>query len=305
LKWEEFHTLVNQVIYVSATPSPFEITESEGVVVEQLIRPTGLLDPIIEVRPCTNQVDDLLDEVDERVKAGDRVLVTTLTKRMSEELAKYMTRLGIKCQYIHSEVKTLDRVEILRDLRLGKIDVLIGINLLREGLDLPEVSFVAILDADKEGFLRSVTSLVQTIGRAARNSNGKVIMYADRMTDSMRKTIDETERRREKQIAYNTLHNITPTTVLKSKEQIMNQTSVADAKRGDIDAVYNNEGGELSAAADPVFDYMTIPELEKAIKETEKSMMKAAKEMEFIEAARYRDQIEDLKKRIKRLNAKV
>lgn len=305
LKWEEFHSIVNQVIYVSATPSPFEITESEGVIVEQLIRPTGLLDPVIEVRPCTNQVDDLLDEVDERVKAGDRVLVTTLTKRMSEELAKYMTRLGIKCQYIHSEVKTLDRVEILRDLRLGKIDVLIGINLLREGLDLPEVSFVAILDADKEGFLRSVTSLVQTIGRAARNSNGKVIMYADRITDSMRKTIDETERRREKQIAYNTLHNITPTTVLKSKEQIMNQTSVADAKRGDIDAVYNNEGAEFSAAADPVFDYMTIPELEKAIKETEKSMMKAAKEMEFIEAARYRDQIEDLKKRVKRLNAKV
>ncbi len=305
LKWEEFHSIVNQVIYVSATPSPFEITESEGVIVEQLIRPTGLLDPVIEVRPCTNQVDDLLDEVDERVKAGDRVLVTTLTKRMSEELAKYMTRLGIKCQYIHSEVKTLDRVEILRDLRLGKIDVLIGINLLREGLDLPEVSFVAILDADKEGFLRSVTSLVQTIGRAARNSNGKVIMYADRMTDSMRKTIDETERRREKQIAYNTLHNITPTTVLKSKEQIMNQTSVADAKKGDIDAVYNNEGAEFSAAADPVFDYMTIPELEKAIKETEKSMMKAAKEMEFIEAARYRDQIEDLKKRVKRLNAKV
>ncbi len=305
LKWEEFHSIVNQVIYVSATPSPFEITESEGVIVEQLIRPTGLLDPVIEVRPCTNQVDDLLDEVDERVKAGDRVLVTTLTKRMSEELAKYMTRLGIKCQYIHSEVKTLDRVEILRDLRLGKIDVLIGINLLREGLDLPEVSFVAILDADKEGFLRSVTSLVQTIGRAARNSNGKVIMYADRITDSMRKTIDETERRREKQIAYNTLHNITPTTVLKSKEQIMNQTSVADAKKGDIDAVYNNEGAEFSAAADPVFDYMTIPELEKAIKETEKSMMKAAKEMEFIEAARYRDQIEDLKKRVKRLNAKV
>ncbi len=305
LKWEEFHSLVNQVIYVSATPSSFEIEESEGVVVEQLIRPTGLLDPVIEVRPCTNQVDDLLDEVDERVKAGDRVLVTTLTKRMSEELAKYMGRLGIKCQYIHSEVKTLDRVEILRDLRLGKIDVLIGINLLREGLDLPEVSFVAILDADKEGFLRSVTSLVQTIGRAARNANGKVIMYADRITDSMRKTIDETERRREKQMAYNTAHNITPVTVRKSMEQIMNQTSVADAKRGDIDAVYNNDGGELSAAADPVFDYMTVPELEKAIKETEKSMMKAAKEMEFIEAARYRDQIEDLKKRIKRLNAKV
>lgn len=305
LKWEEFHSLVNQVIYVSATPSSFEIEASEGVVVEQLIRPTGLLDPVIEVRPCTNQVDDLLDEVDERVKAGDRVLVTTLTKRMSEELAKYMSRLGIKCQYIHSEVKTLDRVEILRDLRLGKIDVLIGINLLREGLDLPEVSFVAILDADKEGFLRSVTSLVQTIGRAARNANGKVIMYADRITDSMRKTIDETERRREKQMAYNAAHNITPVTVRKSMEQIMNQTSVADAKRGDIDAVYNNDGGEISAAADPVFDYMTVPELEKAIKETEKSMMKAAKEMEFIEAARYRDQIEDLKKRIKRLNSKV
>ncbi len=303
LKWEEFHNLVNQVIYVSATPSSFEISESEGVIVEQLIRPTGLLDPVIEVRPCTNQVDDLLDEVDERVKAGDRVLVTTLTKRMSEELAKYMTRLGIKCQYIHSEVKTLDRVEILRDLRLGNIDVLIGINLLREGLDLPEVSFVAILDADKEGFLRSVTSLVQTIGRAARNANGKVIMYADRMTDSMKKTIEETERRREKQMAYNKEHGITPTTVLKSKEQIINQTSVADAKRGE--AEYNGPAKEeLSLAADPVFDYMSIPELEKAIKETEKSMMKAAKEMEFIEAARYRDQIEDLKKRIKRIQAK-
>ncbi len=301
LKWEEFHSLVNQVIYVSATPADFEISESEGVVVEQLIRPTGLLDPVIEVRPCTNQVDDLLDEVDERVKKGERVLVTTLTKRMSEELAKYMGRLGIKCSYIHSEVKTLDRVEILRDLRLGKIDVLIGINLLREGLDLPEVSFVAILDADKEGFLRSVTSLVQTIGRAARNSNGKVIMYADRMTDSMRKTIEETERRREKQMAYNTLHGITPTTVLKSKEQILNQTSVADAKRGDLDSGGYKQDEQLSVAADPVFDYMGIDELEKAIKESEKSMMKAAKEMEFIEAARYRDQIEDLKKRLKKI----
>ncbi|MBL7836700.1 MAG: excinuclease ABC subunit UvrB [Bacteroidetes bacterium] len=301
LKWEEFHTLVNQVIYVSATPADFEISESEGVVVEQLIRPTGLLDPVIEVRPCTNQVDDLLDEVDERVKKGERVLVTTLTKRMSEELAKYMTRLGIKCTYIHSEVKTLDRVEILRDLRLGNIDVLIGINLLREGLDLPEVSFVAILDADKEGFLRSVTSLVQTIGRAARNSNGKVIMYADRITDSMRKTIEETERRREKQMAYNQLHGITPTTVLKSKEQILNQTSVADAKRVEPESGNYRQDEQLSIAADPVFDYMGIDGLEKAIKETEKSMMKAAKEMEFIEAARYRDQIEELKKRLKKL----
>lgn len=301
LKAEEFHSLVNQVIYVSATPADFEISESEGLVVEQLIRPTGLLDPVIEVRPCVNQVDDLLDEVDERVKQGDRVLVTTLTKRMSEELAKYMTRLGIKCQYIHSDVKTLDRVEILRDLRLGKIDVLIGINLLREGLDLPEVSFVAILDADKEGFLRSVTSLVQTIGRAARNVNGKVIMYADRMTDSMRKTIEETDRRREKQKAYNTEHGIIPRTVLKSKDQIMTQTSVADAKRNENLPVYNNNDGEIGVAADPVFDYMGPEELEKAIKETERSMMKAAKEMEFIEAARYRDQIEDLKKRLKKL----
>lgn len=301
LKAEEFHSLVNQVIYVSATPADFEISESEGVVVEQLIRPTGLLDPVIEVRPCVNQVDDLLEEVDERVKQGDRVLVTTLTKRMSEELAKYMTRLGIKCQYIHSDVKTLDRVEILRDLRLGKIDVLIGINLLREGLDLPEVSFVAILDADKEGFLRSVTSLVQTIGRAARNVNGKVIMYADRMTDSMRRTIEETERRREKQMAYNLEHGIVPKTVLKSKDQIMTQTSVADAKRNENLPLYNNNDGEIGVAADPVFDYMGPDELEKAIKETERSMMKAAKEMEFIEAARYRDQIEDLKKRLKKI----
>jgi len=299
LKFEEFQSMINQVIYVSATPTEFEIRESEGVVVEQLIRPTGLLDPIIEVRPCINQVDDLLEEVDERVKMGDRVLVTTLTKRMSEELAKYMHKLGIKCQYIHSEVKTLDRVEILRDLRLGNIDVLIGINLLREGLDLPEVSFVAILDADKEGFLRSVTSLVQTIGRAARNERGKVIMYADRMTDSMRKTIDETERRREKQIAYNLEHGITPKTVLKSIDQIMNQTSVADAKKGEDLHVYKDTDLGLNVAADPVFDYMTKPELEKAIKETERAMMRAAKDMEFMEAARFRDQIDILKKKLK------
>lgn len=301
LKWEEFHSLVNQVIYVSATPADFEMKESEGVVVEQLIRPTGLLDPVIEVRPCTNQVDDLLEEVDERVKKGDRVLVTTLTKRMSEELAKYMGRLGIRCAYIHSDIKTLDRVEILRDLRLGNIDVLIGINLLREGLDLPEVSFVAILDADKEGFLRSVTSLVQTIGRAARNENGKVILYADRITDSMRKTIDETERRREKQMAYNEAHGIVPRTVRKSKEQILNQTSVADARHPENPNTYSPDGYEVSVAADPVFDEMKADEIEKAIKETERSMMKAAKEMEFIEAARYRDQIEELKKRLKKI----
>lgn len=299
LKFEEFQSMVNQTIYVSATPSEFEIRESDGVVVEQLIRPTGLLDPVIEVRPSVNQVDDLLDEVDQRVKMGDRVLVTTLTKRMSEELAKYMHKLGIRCQYIHSEVKTLDRVEILRDLRLGNIDVLIGINLLREGLDLPEVSFVAILDADKEGFLRSVTSLVQTIGRAARNERGKVIMYADHMTESMQKTIDETERRRQRQIEYNKDHNITPTTVLKSREQIMNQTSVADAKRGEEEYAYVEPDQSLDIAADPVFEYLSKEAVEKAIRETEKAMVRAAKDMEFIEAARHRDQIEILKKKLK------
>ena len=299
LKWEEFQALINQVIYVSATPADFEIQASEGVVVEQLIRPTGLLDPIIEVRPCATQVDDLLDEVDKRVKKGERVLVTTLTKRMSEELAKYMGNLGIKCQYIHSEVKTLDRVEILRNLRLGVIDVLIGINLLREGLDLPEVSFVAILDADKEGFLRSVTSLVQTIGRAARNENGKVIMYADRITDSMKKTIEETDRRRQIQMDYNKQHGITPTSVLKSKDQILKETSVADAKRLPEQQAYNQAMADM-AVADPVFEYMGKTELEKAIKETERSMQRAAKEMEFIEAARYRDQIEALKQQLKK-----
>lgn len=298
LKFEEFNQLTNQVIYVSATPADYEIRESEGVVVEQVIRPTGLLDPIIEVRPCINQVDDLLDEIDERVKMGDRVLVTTLTKRMSEELAKYLNNLGIKCQYIHSEIKTLDRVEILRDLRLGKIDVLIGINLLREGLDLPEVSFVAILDADKEGFLRSETSMIQTIGRAARNQRGKVIMYADRMTESMRKTIEVTEKRREKQIQYNLENGITPTTVVKSIEQIMDQTSVADAKKGDIIHPYDKTNDSFSIAADPVFDYMSKDSIQKAIKETEKSMMRAAKDMDFLEAAKYRDQIEELKKRL-------
>ena len=300
LKWEEFQQIINQVIYVSATPADFEIQASEGVVVEQLIRPTGLLDPIIEVRPCSTQVDDLLEEVDERVKKGERVLVTTLTKRMSEELAKYMGNLGIKCQYIHSEVKTLDRVEILRNLRLGVIDVLIGINLLREGLDLPEVSFVAILDADKEGFLRSVTSLVQTIGRAARNANGKVIMYADRITDSMKKTIEETERRRQVQMAYNAQHGITPTSVLKSKEQILKETSVADVKKQTEQLAYDQAMADM-AVADPVFKYMGKSELEKAIKETERSMQRAAKEMEFIEAARYRDQIEQLKQQLKKL----
>ncbi|MBC7425999.1 MAG: excinuclease ABC subunit UvrB [Bacteroidia bacterium] len=296
LKFEEFMTIVPQVVYVSATPADFEIRESEGVVVEQVIRPTGLLEPEIEIRPCVNQVDDLLDEIDERIKMGDRILVTTLTKRMAEELTKYMGKLGIKCRYIHSEVKTLDRVEILRDLRLGTFDVLIGINLLREGLDLPEVSLVAILDADKEGFLRSETSLTQTIGRAARNERGKVIMYADKITESMRKTMEETDRKRIKQIAYNTEHGITPKTILKTKDEIFRSTSVADSKRPDAEPGYNSNAESMSLAAEAEISYMSNEQIQKAIKDTEKAMHKAAKEMEFIEAARLRDRLEELKK---------
>jgi len=295
LQFDEFRGLIKQAIYVSATPADFEINESEGVVVEQIIRPTGLLDPEIEIRPSVNQVDDLLDEIQIRTEMGDRTLVTTLTKRMAEELTKYMARLGIKCRYIHSEVKTLDRVEILRGLRLGEFDVLVGVNLLREGLDLPEVSFVAILDADKEGFLRSQRSLTQTIGRAARNVRGKVIMYADKMTNSMAKTIEETDRRREKQMAHNTKHGITPKTVLKSKEDIFKQTNVADAKSGTMQKAYI-EKEEVSIAADPVVQYMTKPALEQTIKETERSMQKAAKELDFMEAARLRDEMRELKK---------
>ncbi len=297
LKFEEFYSILNQVVYVSATPADFEIEESEGVVVEQIIRPTGLLDPVIEVKPCTNQVDDLLEEIDERIKMGDRVLVTTLTKRMAEELTKYMTRLNIRCQYIHSEVKTLDRVEILRGLRLGEFDVLVGVNLLREGLDLPEVSLVAIMDADKEGFLRSQRSLTQTIGRAARNQNGKVIMYADTITDSMKKTIEENDRRREKQIAYNEEHGITPTTVNKSKDAIMRQTFVADKKGGEK-KIYVEPEERASIAADPVMQYMNEEQLKKAAEQTEKAMLKAAKEMDFMEAARLRDELTAIKERL-------
>lgn len=301
LQFEEFQSIVNQAIYVSATPSEYEIRDSEGVVVEQLIRPTGLLDPEIEIRPCGDQVDDLIGEIDNRVKMGDRVLVTTLTKRMAEELTKYLLRIGIKVSYIHSEVKTLDRVEILRNLRLGSIDVLIGVNLLREGLDLPEVSLVAILDADKEGFLRSQTSLVQTIGRAARNERGMVIMYADKITESMRKTIDETNRRREKQIAYNKEHGIVPKTVLKSKEEILQATSIADSKRGDDVSNAYVENETYSIAADPIVQYMDKTALQKAIANTEKEMMRAAKEMEYMEAARLRDELEVLKNKLSEL----
>ena len=287
LNFDEFETLTNQIIYVSATPGDYELKQTEGVVVEQVIRPTGLLDPIIEIRPGVNQVDDLLDEVDKSIKNGHRILVTTLTKRMAEELAKYMAKLNIKCRYIHSEIKTMERVEILRDLRLGVFDVLIGINLLREGLDLPEVALVAILDADKEGFLRSDRALIQTIGRAARNSEGRVIMYADKTTDSMARTIDETNRRRLKQIKYNEEHGITPTTVTKSREAIIKQTSVMDFKDG-VQQPYI-EKDINSFAADPIVQYMTQAELQATIDKSKKEMEKASKDLDFIMAAKWRD----------------
>ncbi len=294
LKFDEFAGMINQVIYVSATPADYELQESGGVVVEQVIRPTGLLDPMIEVRPSINQVDDLLDEIDKTVKAGSRVLVTTLTKRMAEELTKYMTKLNIKCRYIHSEVETLDRVELLRDLRLGNFDVLVGINLLREGLDLPEVSLVAVLDADKEGFLRSERSLTQTAGRAARNVNGRVIFYADKITESMKKTIDETNRRRIKQLEYNADHGITPTQIVRSTESIMNQTKVADSKYAEAKAYV--EPDHASVAADPVIQYMSKDQLKKTLASTKKSMEKAARELDFVEAARFRDEMYELEK---------
>ena len=295
LNFPEFEGLVGQTIYVSATPGDYELQQTEGVVVEQVIRPTGLLDPLIEIRPVTTQVDDLLDEVNLVTKEGGRVLVTTLTKRMSEELTKYMAKLGIRIRYIHSEIKTLERVEILRGLRLGEFDVLVGINLLREGLDLPEVSLVAILDADKEGFLRSERALIQTIGRAARNDKGRVIMYADSITDSMRVTIDETNRRREKQIRYNEEHDITPRTVGKSREAILEQTSVADFRGGESKAYIEPEP-TASIAADPLVHYMSKPQLQQAIDKVRKDMEKAAKDMDFLQAAKLRDEMFALEK---------
>ena len=300
LKFEEFENLLHQAIYVSATPAHYEVEKSEGILVEQVIRPTGLLDPIIDVRPSLNQIDNLIEEIQLRIQKDERTLVTTLTKRMAEELYKYLDRLGIPCRYIHSDVDTIERVEILRQLRLGTFDVLIGVNLLREGLDLPEVSLVAILDADKEGFLRNVRSLVQTTGRAARNVNGMVIMYADKMTDSMQKTIDETARRRAIQIAYNEEHGLVPTALNKSKEKIMESTKVADGDPATRNLKYEYSE-EISIAADPVIAYMSAEQLDKTIAFTRKEMEKAAKELDFIEAARLRDELYALEERKKSL----
>ncbi|HUR12024.1 MAG TPA: excinuclease ABC subunit UvrB [Flavitalea sp.] len=305
LNFHEFESMLGQVIFVSATPGDYELEKTGGVVVEQVVRPTGLLDPPIEIRPSVNQIDDLLDEIDKRVTKGDRVLVTTLTKRMAEEMDKYLHRINIKSKYIHSEVDTLERVEILRQLRLGDIDVLVGVNLLREGLDLPEVSLVAILDADKEGFLRNEKSLTQTAGRAARNVDGLVIFYADRMTESMQRTIDETDRRREKQVAYNMEHGITPRTIVKSKEQVFAQTSVLDIKGYDPMNPYAvaPDEGPLTIAAEEQEDYQTIPQLERVIGKTKKEMERAAKDLDFMEAARLRDEMFAYKKRLDDMKA--
>ncbi len=306
LNFHEFETMVGQTIYVSATPGEYELQKSEGIVIEQVVRPTGLLDPPIEIRPSHNQIDDLLDEIDKRVTKGDRVLVTTLTKRMAEEMDRYLARINIKSKYIHSEVDTLERVEILRQLRLGEIDVLVGVNLLREGLDLPEVSLVAILDADKEGFLRNERSLTQTAGRAARNVDGLVIFYADKMTESMQRTIDETTRRREKQISYNLEHGITPTTVKKSIEQVYAQTSVLDIKGYDVKSPYSLAPDEelvQHKAAEEQADYETIPQMEKAVAKIKKEMEKAARDLDFMEAARLRDEMFRMKKRLEDMKA--
>jgi len=300
LNFEEFEALVNQVIYVSATPGAYELQKTGGVIVEQIVRPTGLLDPKIEVRPTANQIDDLLEEIRKRVEKSERVLVTTLTKRMAEELAKYLAKMNVRCKYLHSEIDTLDRVEILRDLRLGEFDVLVGVNLLREGLDLPEVSLVAILDADKEGFLRNERSLTQTAGRAARNANGMVIFYADHITESMQRTIDETERRRAIQMAYNREHQITPKTLYRSREEILNQRSILDVRGRKSRPTYRVEPPNTSRVAeDSSPQYHSAEEIEKQIRLLERKMKKAAKELDFLTAAKYRDDIALLKKKLK------
>lgn len=290
LTFQEFEDLVGQTIFVSATPADYELRKSEGVVVEQIIRPTGLLDPLIEVRPTKGQIDDLLDEIYDRIKKKERVLVTTLTKRMAEELSKYLDRVGVKCRYIHSEIKTLERVEILRELRLGVVDVLVGVNLLREGLDLPEVSLVAIMDADKEGFLRDIRSLIQTIGRAARNENGKVLMFADRMTGSMEMAISETNRRRAKQMAYNEEHGITPKTIWRTQEEILEQTSIADRMAKPV-KTYAKPEEQVIQAADPLVQFMSKEQLQKMKDQLQKEMEKAARELDFPLAAKLRDEI--------------
>ena len=295
--FSEFETLINQVIFVSATPADYEMETTEGVVVEQIVRPTGLLDPPIEVRPSINQIDDLLEEIQKRIERHERVLVTTLTKRMSEELSKYLAKVSVKVRYIHSEIDAMERMEILRDLRLGDFDVLVGVNLLREGLDLPEVSLVAIIDADKEGFLRNERSLTQTAGRAARNSNGLVIFYADKITDSMRRTIDETVRRRSIQMQYNALHHITPTTISRTREQILEQSSILDIRGKKLNAYV--EDSDVSIAADPLTEYMSKEQFEKMISQTEKKMREAAKELDFMSAAQFRDEVFALKKKMK------
>jgi excinuclease ABC subunit B len=296
LKFEEFTQLTHQVIYVSATPNDYELSESEGVIVEQVIRPTGLLDPVIEVRPCKNQVDDLMEEIQLRSERNERVLVTTLTKRMAEELTAYLQKNGVRCNYIHSDIDTLDRIQIMTDLREGIYDVLIGVNLLREGLDLPEVSLVAVLDADKPGFLRDERSLTQTAGRAARNVNGLVIFYADTITSGMQKTINETNRRRKKQMAYNTANGITPTQIKKQISNVLAQDKRENRKQ----MLYTTDSTTPAIACDPVVEYMSYEQLEKSIARTKRLMEEAAKKMDFIEAAQYRDEMFRLQELLKK-----